>query len=194
MKNSFNNRKEQIVFTALQISSEEGVKNLTMKNIAGRIGISDAALYRHFKNKQEIMLGMIETIGRNLTSNISNAVANIENPVDKLKEILHMHLSYIEKNKGIPRLIFSEEVHQNDPVLRKSVLKMVNHYLDLIRGILLRAKDSGQVKSDIDIEATAIAFLGLVQATAFIWSLSEFEFSISERVPVLWQAFAESIS
>lgn len=188
-----NNRKEQIVFTALEIISEEGVKSLTMKNIADRIGISDAALYRHFENKQEIMLAMIETVGRNLTTNISNAVANIETPVDKLKEILHIHLSYLEQNKGIPRLVFSEEVHQNDPVLRKSILKMVNHYLDLIRGILLRAKDSGQVKSDIDIEATAIAFLGLVQAMAILWSLSGFEFSISDRAPALWRAFAERI-
>lgn len=194
MNEPSSNRKEQIVFNALQIISEEGVKNLTMKNIGNRIGISDAALYRHFTNKQEIVLAMIETVGRNLTVNISSAVSNIENPVDKLKEILHIHLGYLEQNKGIPRLIFSEEVHQNDPVLRKAVLKMVNHYLDLIRGILLRAKDNGQVKPDINIEATAIAFLGLVQATAFIWSLSGFEFSISDRAPALWRAFAESVN
>lgn len=189
----FNNRKEQIVLTALHIVSEQGVTNLTMKNIAHKIGFSDAALYRHFKNKQQLMKEMILTAGRNLNIEITNSVSDIEDPVEKLKEILHIHLSYLAQNKGIPRLIFSEDVHQNDPLLRRTLLKIVNHYLDMIRGILWRAKDTGQVKPDIDIEATAVAFLGLVQATTFIWSLSNFEFSISERAPGLWCAFAEKL-
>lgn len=42
-KKTFDSRKEQIIFTALDIISEEGAKNLTMKKIADRIGISDAA-------------------------------------------------------------------------------------------------------------------------------------------------------
>ncbi|NIR52012.1 TetR family transcriptional regulator [candidate division KSB1 bacterium] len=193
MMHSSNNRKDQIVFAALEIISEEGAKKLTMKKIAEKIGISDAALYRHFKNKRQIMQAMIEKVGQSLTGSISTAVANIENPVEKLREILRIHLSYLENNKGIPRLVFSEEVHQNDPMLRSSVLRMVNHYLDLIRGILVRARETGQIRSDIDVEATAIGFLGLVQAMALLWSLSGFQFEISEKAPALWRVFSESL-
>lgn len=186
-----NNRKEQIITSALETISEEGIKNLTMKRIANRIGISDAALYRHFKNKQELMQTMIETVGRNLITKINLALGDIDNPVDKLKEILHLHLTYLEKNKGIPRLIFSEEIHQNDPILRNSVLKIVNHYLDLLRNILLQAQETGQVKKDIDIEATSMAIMGLVQATALLWSLNGFGYSLSEKAPVLWRLISE---
>ena len=63
-------------------------------------------------------------------------------------------------------------------------MRKVVHLLD---------KNTGQVAPDIDIEATAMVFLGQVQATAFLWSLSGFEFSISERAPALWRAFAESL-
>ena len=186
-----NSRKEQIITSALETISEEGIKNLTMKRIANRIGISDAALYRHFKNKQELMLTMIETVGRNLTIKISLALSNIDNPVDKLEEILNVHLTHLEENKGIPRLIFSEAIHQNDPILRNSVLKIVNHYLDILRNILLQAKETGQVKEDIDIEATSMAILGLVQATALLWSLNGFGFSLSKKAPVLWRLISE---
>ncbi|MCI0695412.1 TetR/AcrR family transcriptional regulator [candidate division KSB1 bacterium] len=194
MPNNFDSRKEQIIHAALKIISEEGVANLTMMKIAQKIGISDAALYRHFKNKHEIMRGVIETMGRNLTANMSVAVSDIDDPIAKLKKILGIHLAYLEKNRGIPRLIFSEAVHQNDPVLRKTLLQMVNSYLDLIRGILRRAKAEGRVKEDINIEAGAIGFLGLVQATALLWSLSDFSFSISKKAPALWRVFAESLS
>jgi AcrR family transcriptional regulator len=194
MSEFMNIRKRQIITSALEIISEEGVKNLTMKKIANRIGISDAALYRHFKNKQELMLVMIETVGMNLVTKISLSGSNVDNPVDRLEEILHNHLTYLEKNKGIPRLIFSETVHQNDPILRNSVLKIVNQYLDLIRGILLQAKETGQVKENIDIEATAMAFLGLVQATALLWSLNGFRFAVSEKAPILWRVISKMLN
>ncbi len=187
-------RKEQIIAAALKIISEEGVANLTMMKIAQKIGISDAALYRHFENKHEIMRGLIETMGRSLMANISAAVADSDDPIAKLKKILALHLAYLEKNRGIPRLIFSEAVHQNDPVLRQTLWEMINNYLDLIRGILRRAKAEGRVKEDINIEASALGFLGLVQATAFLWSLSDFSFSISAKAPALWRVFAESLS
>lgn len=114
--------------------------------------------------------------------------------MDKLKEILHIHLTYIEENRGIPRLIFSEAIHQNDPILRQTLLRMVNHYLDLVRGILLHALESGRVKKDININTTAIAFLGLVQSVTFIWFLSGFEFPLHQEATALWQVFSESLS
>jgi AcrR family transcriptional regulator len=181
------NRKEQIINSALEIISEEGVKNLTMKRIANRIGISDAALYRHFINKQELMLAMIETGGKKLISRINSVLGDIDNPVDKLEKILQIHLTHLEKNKGIPRLIFSEAIHQNNPILRNSVLKNVNQYLNLLQNTLLQAKETGQVKEDIDIEETSMAILGLVQATALLWSLNGFGYSLSEKAPVLWR-------
>lgn len=187
-------RKEQIISAALQIISEEGTKHLTMMRIARKVGITDAALYRHFKSKHELMLEMIHSTGRELSAAISHAAAHVEDPIEKLKKILHVHLEYLERHRGIPRLVFSEAVHQHDPMLRKAVLGVTNHYIDLVRGVLIRAIENGQVKSDIDTETTAFAFLGLVQTTCFVWSLSEFSFPISERAPSLWKVFAESLS
>lgn len=194
MRSHWDSRKEQIIDAALKIISEEGVTNLTMMKIAKKIGISDAALYRHFKNKRAIMRGLIETMGRNLTANIGVSVSDTADPIANLKKILSLHLAYLENNKGIPRLIFSEAVHQNDPVLRKTLLQTVDNYLEMIRGILRRAKAEGRLRAGTNIEASAIGFLGLVQATALIWSLSDFSFSISKKAPALWRVFAESLS
>ena len=45
-------RKEQIALTAIDIISEGGTQNLSMLKIAKRIGVTDAALYKHFKSKK----------------------------------------------------------------------------------------------------------------------------------------------
>lgn len=193
MVDTYSDRKDQIVLVALQLLSEHGMKKLTMKNIAEKIGFTDAALYRHFKSKHDILEMLIDTVSKNLINNVNEAVATIDDPVAKLRAILHIHLSHIEKNKGMPRVIFSESIHQNDPVLRKKVLVMVTHYLDLIRGVLLRGKETRRIRIEIDIDAAAVAFWGLIQSTTLIWSLSNFEYSLENKADSLFDVFAEGI-
>ncbi len=193
MNDIYNDRKEQIVHIALQLVSEQGMKKLTMKNIAEKIGFSDAALYRHFKSKHDILETLIDTVSKNLINKINDTVANIDDPVDKLRAILRIHLSHMEKNKGMPRIIFSESIHQNDPLLRKMVLQMVTHYLDLIRGVLLRGREAGKIRKDIDIDTAAVAFFGLVQSTTLLWSLSNFEHSLSKKADSLFDVFTKGI-
>lgn len=186
-------RKDQIVHVALQLVSEFGMKKLTMKNIAEKVGFTDAALYRHFKSKHDIMEMLIDTVSKNLINKINETVASIDDPIDKLHAILRIHLSHIEKNKGMPRIIFSESIHQNDPVLRKMVLQMIIHYLDLVKGVLLRGKETGRIRADVDIDAAAVAFFGLVQSTTLIWSLSNFVYSLGEKADSLFDAFEKGI-
>ena len=193
MRENTEDRKRQIIAATLEVISEEGMQGLTMKKIAGKVGVTDAALYRHFESKHALMEAVIQTIGHKLIANINMAVMDIKDPMEKLKQILRLHLTYLESNRGIPRLLFSETIHHNDPVLRQALLNMVNHYLDLVRGVLLRAKESEQIKTDIDIDAAAMAFLGLVQSNALIWSLSGFGFSISGRADALWRVFSEGV-
>ena len=188
------NRKKQIITAALQIISEEGTKSRTMMRIARKIGTTDAALYRHFKSKHDLMLATIHSIGQDLNATISQAAATADAPLEKLKNILQAHLEYLEQHRGIPRLVFSDAVHQQDPVLRKAVLDITNGYLNIVRNVLASAVEHSQVKGDIDTESTAFAFLGLIQTTCFIWSLSEFNFPISQRAAALWRAFSESLS
>lgn len=186
-------RKEQIVAVALDIASEEGARGLTMKNIAGRVGISEPALYRHYRNRQDLLLSLIESCARNLTARINEASSGIDDPVLKLNHILQAHLAYIANHRGIPRIIFSDAVHQNDPVLRQAVLRLINHYLDLIRGILVRARDANQLRPGIDIDSAATAFLGLAQSSALVWSLSDFTFPIQDRAERLWEVFSQGL-
>ncbi len=186
-------RKGQIIQAAMEIISEEGVQKLTMMQISKRVGVTDAALYKHFRNKKEIILAMIDEVGRALTTFISQQVASYANPVEKLQQVLKLHLAYLERNKGIPRILFSEAIHVQDPDLKKRTATMINNYMDLIHGILYRAVQEGHVRKDLEIDAAAIAFLGLIQGSVILWSLNDFSFSLAERHTALWRVFAESL-
>ncbi|MEA2063210.1 MAG: TetR/AcrR family transcriptional regulator [Gemmatimonadota bacterium] len=193
MDNKFAGRKEEIVVTALRIIAVEGMQRLTMKNIAGRIGISDAALYRHFDCKRDILRGVICHVGEQLFSRISRAAVEISDPVEKLREILRIHFSHIRQHQGLPRMLFSEAVHQNDPELRSLFLSTVNRNLELIRSILENARELGKVREDLDIESAALAFFGLVQSAALLWSLSDFKSGAIQEADAMFEVFVRGL-
>src|SRR5512136_1924538 len=69
-------RREQIRQATFNIIAERGVKGLTISAIAGKVGVSEANLYRHFKNKKDILDDAVDSIGEGLLQNlrsVSNA-------------------------------------------------------------------------------------------------------------------------
>jgi hypothetical protein len=72
-------------------------------------------------------------------------------------------------------------------------MQMIVHYLDLVKGVLQRGKETGRIRADVDIEAAAVAFFGLVQSTTLIWSLSNFEYSLGAKADSLFDFFEKGI-
>lgn len=187
------NRKQQIIDAALKIMSEEGIQRLTVLRIAEEVGITDAALYRHFKSKNAIIEAAVQHVGQSLAARMSIGIAQAAEPVDKLQEALRIHLKFFEENRGIPRILYSEAVYQNDPEIRALVGKFTGHYQDIIRGLILRAKEQGAVKADVGIGIAVLVFLGMVQSTVLLWTLSDYDSPISQTADSLFKVFMEGI-
>ena len=58
----FNKRQKEIMQAAMDIAGKEGMKALTISNIARRISVTDGAIYRHFSSKDEIIRSILNTI------------------------------------------------------------------------------------------------------------------------------------
>lgn len=177
----------------MEIVAEEGVQNLTMARLAKRIGITDGALYKHFDSKKAIIMAMADQTQRAFFTFIVPEAAHYDDPFEKLRHILRLHLEFLEQHKGMPRILFSDFVHVGDTDTKRIMRNAISNYLDLVRGILHRAIQEGRVRRDLDVDAAATAFLGLVQGCMIVWSLSDFAFPLAERHAALWNVFAESL-
>ncbi len=186
-------RREQIVQAALDLVSEEGSSGLTMMNIAQRIGTSDAALYRHFRNKLEIMEAMIRKFGSDMVQAAREAAREAPDPVEGLRRIMRTQLEHIVRQRALPRMILLEEIHLKDEVLKVEVERVIRGYLELIQEKLREAQEMGMVPPDVDIEVAGISFLGTVQSSAMLWSLNPERFPLLDRADALWRIFTDSI-
>ena len=186
-------RKQEIIQATMEIVAEEGIQNLTVARLAKRIGITDGALYKHFSSKKEIIMAMVETIQHAFSTFMSPEVALYDDPVEKLQNILRLHLEFLEHHRGVPRLLFSEAVHVGDNDTKQLMHSGVSNYLDFIRGILYRASVVPAPPHPSPVDVASTAFLGLVQGNVIVWSLSDFSFPLAEKHTALWQVFAESL-
>lgn len=75
-------RQQQITEAALQVIGIKGISGATTTEIASEAGISEGNLYRHFKNKEDIIGSVFDKIGTDLASILAAAPGNAE-PIKK---------------------------------------------------------------------------------------------------------------
>ena len=170
-------RQQEIVEAARTIIFSEGIESLTVRKIANVLKITDGALYRHFKSKDEILSLLIEDIEKTLLSTIAEAANKSDDSLIKLENIFLSHLHYAEKRKGVTFIVMAS---LKDKKLQKQMFGVINKYLKMIKEILKQGMGKGQFRPDINLETTSIPFLGMIQSLVTIWGLSRYRYSLKK--------------
>ncbi|MDD2540201.1 MAG: TetR/AcrR family transcriptional regulator [Desulfuromonadaceae bacterium] len=186
-------RQIQITEAALKVIGQKGINGATTAEIASAAGISEGNIYRHFKNKEEIFIAVVNKIGKDLES-LLDAVSDIADPLQKLEEIFKNHLSYIEAHIGIPRVIFSEEVLVLNKNLREKVKHNITKYSSEICSIISQAQNAGIINQKLDPSVVTSMFIGTINFTAIRWVMNDFSNSLTAEVEKLWMTFTTAIT
>lgn len=186
-------RRDQIGKAALKIVGASGVKGLTTAAIAKEVGISEAALYRHFKNKDDILLETLDKLGDGLKEKIEDVMKSDIPCIEKIKSNFILNLEHIETNIGIPRLVFSDQIHIDNEQLREKLLENINGHSKRLETMIATCQGKGSIRSDIEPKAAAIMLLGMIQTLAMRWSLNNFSFSLTEAGSHLWENYEKCL-
>ncbi len=111
-------RKKQIKKATLEIISEEGLKKLSTKNLAGHVHLSEGAIFRHFHSKNDIILSIFADVKEDLLKSLRNIAEKQTPPEKRLQEFMSFHINYLKVNNGVTILLFTEAAYQNNVLLR----------------------------------------------------------------------------
>ena len=191
-KKSTHIRREEIVQAALQVIGEKGVHALTITEIAGQAGMSDANIYRHFKGKQEILGALGDFISEAVMGKAAGIAAGKGSAPEKLSIIFRSHIALIAAHPGLPRFIFSEEIHLGDPQLAKTIAGKMAGYIETLSNVITAGIKTGELRA-LSPKETAITLLGMIQFTALRWSITRGAFSLDAEAERLWNNFLRLI-
>ena len=142
VKRSTKRREEILQSLAFMLESEPGEK-ITTARLAAHVGVSEAALYRHFPSKARMFEGLIAFAEESLFARI-NAIAQSENSfTDKLQQIMTLMLAFADKNPGIARVLSGDVLVGEKDWLRQRVDQVFNRVEVLIKQVMRQEMTSG---------------------------------------------------
>lgn len=168
----FTDRQEEIIRESLNLISEGGIQELTFRNLSRRLGISEPAFYRHFENKTEILLGILDYFERVRTGIVAQVRESPENSLRKIQQILERQLDLFVSNPALSTVLFPEELPQADERVAGRVLELIAGAEDVLQRIVEDGANRGEVRGDIPADQMCLLIMGALRLLVTRWKLN----------------------
>ncbi len=156
-------RQREIVAAVLALACERGPDAITTQAIADRVGVTQGALFRHFRDKEAIWMAVFRWVGETLVAVIDAAVARADTPLGRIEAAFLAHAGFAAANPGVPRVLFHELQYPDDSPVRSAVRTMIAAYSKRLRRLFREARDAGQLPADLDVALAPTLFIGAMQ-------------------------------
>lgn len=113
------NRRQQILEVLASMLEANPGERVTTAKLAKEVGVTEAALYRHFPSKGKMFEGLLEFIEETIFSRIKRINQEIDGGVDRLQRILTFILAFADKNPGMCCILVGGALNGEKPRLRQ---------------------------------------------------------------------------
>lgn len=156
-------RQAEIVEAALRLARESSPALITTGDIAAAIGFTQGAVFKHFPTKDAIWLAAMRWVRETLLQKLQVAADESATPLDALDAMFRAHVEFVIAHPGVPRFIFHELQQPADSAAKLEVRGVLQGYRRLLLGQLAESIERQLVSADLDPEAAATSFIGLIQ-------------------------------
>ena len=154
-------RKDQILRSLARLLETSPGTRITTASLASHVGVSEAALYRHFPSKTKMFDDLITFIEETLFSRISRVLKEEQSASIRCYKILTLILTFCEKNPGLTRLLTGDALAGETESLRNRV----SRFYDRIESQLKQVLREAQIRENLRPTASPAAVANLLQAS-----------------------------
>ncbi|MES2188925.1 MAG: nucleoid occlusion factor SlmA [Pseudomonadota bacterium] len=125
-------RRVQILQALATMLEQPGAERVTTSALAGKLEVSEAALYRHFASKAQMFEGLIEFIEQSVFTLVNQIGEREADPTLRTRKLVLMVLQFGEKNPGMTRVMVGDAlVFENDRLQER-----MNQFFDKLESSL----------------------------------------------------------
>ncbi|HGY56086.1 MAG TPA: TetR/AcrR family transcriptional regulator [Caldithrix abyssi] len=174
-------RQLQIIDAAIELISEKSIQELTIKNLAKKIGFTEGAVYRHFGSKTDILLAILNQFQQDAAQILDKVCTSEKSAPELIEDIFLHHFRYFTKRPAVTAVIFSESIFQNESRLSDGVSKLLNMHEEALSCILKKGQDRGEINKDIRRQELIRIVIGSIRYTVTSWRISRFNFDLMQE-------------
>ncbi|MCK4743481.1 MAG: nucleoid occlusion factor SlmA [Sulfuriflexus sp.] len=167
-------RRESILQALARELEEKPGERITTAQLAKAVGVSEAALYRHFPSKAKMFEGLIEFIEDTIFSLVNRILDEEKRPLSRCEKILSLLLGFAEKNPGMTRLLVSDALVGEKSRLRERINQFYERVETQLKQVLRESRLQGAEISDEQIKIYSRLLLSIIEGRLHRYVRSDF--------------------
>jgi AcrR family transcriptional regulator len=182
LENGLIHTKEIIILTTIEVIDEFGIHGLSTREVAKRVGISEPGIFRHFKSKSTLLLAVLEHFSLYDEDVIHSIKVKYQDPTEAIYKFVETYALYYENYPAITAMMQSMDLLRKDPNLSDKVKTILLSRTLFLTDLIKQAQKLGKIDLGIDSKCLAITIIGIEREWCLNWRLSDFSFSLSEKI------------
>jgi len=183
-------RKQQILECLAQMLEESPGARITTAALAAKVGVSEAALYRHFPSKTKMFEGLIEFIEGTIFTRINLITADSASAESRCEQILTLLMTFTERNPGITRLLTGDALAGETARLRQRIIQFFDRLETQLKQLIRDAEIQNGMRTQLPANIAANSMLAMVEGRIAQYVRSEFKRKPTENWAEQWAVFS----
>ncbi|TCN40056.1 TetR family transcriptional regulator [Rhodococcus sp. SMB37] len=154
-------RRRQLLVAAARLIAERGFTGVRLEDLGAAVGISGPAVYRHFPNKDALLVEILVDISRRLLAGGTAVEESTSDPHETLEGLVDFHLDFALGEQDLIR-VQDRELHSLTEQGRRQVRTLQRRYVEIWVGVLCRIDPA---LAESDARTMAHATFGLINST-----------------------------
>ncbi|MCK4665789.1 TetR/AcrR family transcriptional regulator [Candidatus Dependentiae bacterium] len=174
-------RKREIIDKSIELISRRGLHGFTIKNLSKKVGISEPALYRHFRNKFDILKSILLFFKEDSQNLVDEVKSSEVNWCTKIKLFFMGHLERLSLNHAYSTAIFAEDLFKSEKKLSRYVSEIIEINSETMLGFIKQGQTAGEVRTDLPPEHLALLVMGPMRLIVKRWYHSDYSFDLQKK-------------
>jgi TetR/AcrR family transcriptional regulator len=186
-------RKEQILQSLARMLEAEPGGRITTAALAREVGVSEAALYRHFPSKTRMFEDLITWVEESLFARIHAVLREHGGAASRCQLISQTVLQFCEAQPGISRLLTGDAITGENERLRLQISELFERLATLLKQVLKEGEQRDGTKSRLPVGEAVVLLVALMEGRLCQFVRTGFRDSPMEHFEAHWRFLAQQL-
>lgn len=181
MTDSASKRQHEIIASAGKLLMEKGIKGLTTKNLAQEMGFSESALYRHFTNKEDIVVLLLQHLAASMKTRLDAITQSEATASHKLTAVFNSQFQFFAQHPHFVVAVLSEGLFDESEKINQAILQLIQYKTQLIANLFEEGKQQKEFNIELATPDMVHITVGCFRMMMLKWKFSQFQIDLIQQ-------------
>ncbi len=186
-------RRQEILETLVIMLESENGGRITTAKLASQVGVSEAALYRHFPSKAKMYDSLLDFVEESLFTRINSIIKNEPSALTRCPRIINLVLAFCGANPGVCRVLVGDALIGEDHRLHQRVVQLFARLETILRQVVRDADHQESLRTPFGQQASVNMMTVYINGKLLQFVRSDFEQVPTDHWEEQWTAMSKSL-